>query len=42
MGMQTLPYMPPELLEDEKLSLLVDVYSFGIIMWECFTGEVRK
>jgi serine/threonine protein kinase len=32
--------MPPELLEGEKLSPLVDVYSFGIIMWECFTGEV--
>ena len=38
---QTIPYMPPELLEDAKLSPLVDVYSFGIIMWECFTGQVR-
>jgi serine/threonine protein kinase len=40
--LQTIPYMPPELLEGQKLSPLVDVYSFGIIMWECFTGLVRS
>ena len=34
--------MPPELLEDAKLSPLVDVYSFGIIMHECFTGQARS
>ena len=38
---QTIPYMPPELLEDARLGPSVDVYSFGVIMWECFTGQVR-
>ncbi len=38
---QTIPYMPPELLFEQRLTPLVDVYSFGIIMWELFTGEVR-
>jgi hypothetical protein len=32
--------MPLELLEKHELSTKVDVYSFGILMWECFTGEV--
>jgi serine/threonine protein kinase len=39
-ALQTVPYMPPELLEHGKLSFSVDVYSFGIIMHECFTGQV--
>lgn len=40
-ALQTIAYMPPELLGDRRLSFLVDVYSFGIIMHECFTGKVR-
>ncbi|KAG2488379.1 hypothetical protein HYH03_013068 [Edaphochlamys debaryana] len=36
----TVTHMPPELLRSGKLTLSGDVYSFGIIMWEVFTGSV--
>ena len=36
---QTMPYMPPELLEHSQLTPAVDTYSFGMIMWECFTDQ---
>ncbi|GLJ04699.1 hypothetical protein SUGI_0001520 [Cryptomeria japonica] len=37
----TLPWMAPELLSEEKgmVTEKVDVYSFGIVMWELLTGE---
>jgi serine/threonine protein kinase len=31
--------MPPELLKNGDLSSKCDVYSYGIIMWEVFTGQ---
>ena len=34
-----MPYMPPELLEHSQLTGAADTYSFGMIMWECFTGQ---
>eukprot|EP00210_Caulerpa_lentillifera_P007047 g6741.t1 len=30
----TITHMPPELLKDEALSTAVDVYSFGMFLWE--------
>ncbi|XP_062189971.1 serine/threonine-protein kinase STE20-like [Phragmites australis] len=37
----TLPWMAPEMLEmsSNRVSAKVDVYSFGIIMWEILTGQ---
>ncbi|CAL9060789.1 unnamed protein product [Musa banksii] len=37
----TLPWMAPELLggKDNKYTEKVDVFSFGIVMWELITGE---
>ncbi|CAI9100203.1 OLC1v1037146C1 [Oldenlandia corymbosa var. corymbosa] len=36
----TLPWMAPELLNgNNRVSEKVDVYSFGIVMWELLTGE---
>jgi serine/threonine protein kinase len=37
----TLPWMAPEMLEwsSNMVSTKVDVYSFGIIMWEILTGQ---
>ncbi|CAO2826025.1 unnamed protein product [Amaranthus hypochondriacus] len=37
----TLPWMAPELLNgsSSKVSEKVDVFSFGIVLWEIFTGE---
>ncbi|GMG99273.1 hypothetical protein Nepgr_001113 [Nepenthes gracilis] len=37
----TLPWMAPELLNgsSNKVSEKVDVYSFGIVLWEILTGE---
>lgn len=33
-------YMAPEFIQGEEYDLPVDVYSFGIILWEMFTEEV--
>ncbi|XP_074591445.1 RAF-like serine/threonine-protein kinase PRAF [Curcuma longa] len=37
----TLPWMAPELLggKENKYSEMVDVFSFGIVMWELITGD---
>lgn len=40
--MQTMPYMPPELLAHSQLTPQADVYSFGMVMWEIYTGQVRQ
>jgi serine/threonine protein kinase len=34
----TVSHMPPELLADGVLSLATDIYSFGVILWEMYTG----
>ncbi|MCI22243.1 kinase family protein, partial [Trifolium medium] len=37
----TLPWMAPELLSGKShmVSEKIDVYSFGIVMWELLTGD---
>ena len=30
----------PEILREETYDKLVDVYSFGIVMWECWTRDL--
>ena len=37
----TVAYMPPELLSDSRLTRSADIYSFGMLMWELISGEVR-
>lgn len=34
----TVTHMAPELIEDGKVYPQGDVYAFGVIMWEVFTG----
>lgn len=36
----TMAYMPPELLKDGYLSFATDVFSFAMVMWEIFCGNV--
>jgi serine/threonine protein kinase len=36
----TMAYMPPELLKTGKLARPTDVYSFGMVMFELYLGEV--
>eukprot|EP00884_Botryococcus_braunii_P017569 jgi/Botrbrau1/4496/Bobra.0220s0029.1 len=36
----TVSYMPKELLQDGKMTKQVDIYSFGMIMHELYTGEL--
>lgn len=36
----TLTHVPPEMLCDGQLSPSADVYAFGIVMWEMWTGDV--
>ena len=38
----TVAYMPPELLSDSRLTRSADIYSFGMLMWELTSGEVRS
>lgn len=37
----TMAYMPPELLKSGILSRATDVFSFAMVMWELFCGDVR-
>jgi len=30
--------MPPELLVENRLSKAADVYAFGVLLWELYTG----
>ncbi|CAI2173246.1 1363_t:CDS:2 [Funneliformis geosporum] len=34
-----IPYMAPEALQGQKYTTASDIYSFGMIMWECMTGR---
>eukprot|EP00026_Physarum_polycephalum_P001170 Phypoly_transcript_01171.p1 GENE.Phypoly_transcript_01171~~Phypoly_transcript_01171.p1 ORF type:complete len:1117 (+),score=199.88 Phypoly_transcript_01171:88-3438(+) len=38
-GIGTPTYMAPEMLKGRKYSDKVDVYSFGLILWQMFTGQ---
>lgn len=35
----TVTHMPPELLMDGKLTKSADVYAFGVLLWEMYTGR---
>ena len=35
----TVTHMPPELLTTGRLSKSVDVYAFGVLLWEMCTGK---
>ncbi len=35
----TVTHMPPELLTTGRLSKKVDVYAFGVLLWEMCTGR---
>ncbi|KAF8061385.1 Acad10 [Scenedesmus sp. PABB004] len=35
----TLSHMPPELLRYGRMSTAADVYAFGVMMWEIYTGQ---
>jgi len=33
-------YLPPEVLREERVSLKLDVYSFGMILWELIARDL--
>ena len=33
--------MAPEMFEGKRITESVDIYSFGILLWECYTGTIR-
>ncbi len=35
-----LPFLPPEVHRGERLGRSADVYMFGLLMWELYTGGV--
>lgn len=35
-------YMAPEMFEGKRITESVDIYSFGILLWECYTGELWR
>jgi len=35
----TVTHVPPELLLENRLSKAADVYAYGVILWELYTGE---
>jgi serine/threonine protein kinase len=40
-GLGTFQWMAPEVLANQRYSEKADVYSFGIVMWECCARQVR-
>ena len=36
----TVTHMPPERLMEGKLTKSADVYAFGVLLWEMYTGSV--
>ena len=41
-GVGTLTYMSPEMLNEEEYDYKTDVYSFGILLYFLFTGNLPK
>ena len=39
-GAGTPMYQAPEILQNSRVGLPSDVFSFGIIMWEMISGEI--
>jgi len=39
-GIGTPVYMPPEALLGSEYSAKVDIYAFGLTLWECVTSQV--
>jgi serine/threonine protein kinase len=39
-GLGTFQWMAPEVLANQRYSEKADVYSFGIVMWECCARQV--
>ena len=37
--MGTASYMAPEVLSNGKITEKADVFSFGVLVWECLTGR---
>ena len=35
----SLPWMAPEAIRSERCSQMVDVWSFGVVLWELLTGQ---
>jgi hypothetical protein len=40
--LQAVSWLAPECFRGEGLSKFSDVYAFGILMWELYTGQVRR
>lgn len=40
--LQGVSWLAPECFRGEGLSKYSDVYAYGILMWELYTGEVRR
>jgi serine/threonine protein kinase len=40
--MNSVGWLPPECFRGEPLGKQGDVYAFGILMWELYTGQVRR
>ena len=38
-GLGTAEYMAPEQIKNEELTEKADVYSYGVVLWECLTGK---
>lgn len=36
----TVTHMPPELLMEGKLTKSADVYAFGVLLWEMYSGGI--
>ena len=41
-GVGTLAYMSPEMLNEEAYDAKTDVYSYGVVLFALFTGDVPK
>ena len=39
-GLGTFQYMAPEVMANQRYSVKADVYSFGMVLWECTARQV--